>query len=129
VKELKPAHVVTLTSQFVILDRDTVADIKEVKSQSDWMIPQLREKLVAALQLDEINFKKALAEKVKDALPLGKKDVPAQESLRKITVQADKDMDFLTIKKVMFTVTEAGAAEINFAVLKKEAITPPATEL
>lgn len=129
VKELKPAHVVTLTSQFVILDRDTVADIKEVKSQSDWMIPQLREKLVAALQLDEINFKKALAEKVKDALPLGKKDVPAQESLRKITVQADKDMDFLTIKKVMFTVTEAGAAEINFAVLKKEALTAPATEL
>lgn len=119
VKELKPAHVVTVTSDSVILDKDTVADLKEVKAQKDWMIPALRERLVAALQQDELNYKRALSDRVKDALPGGKKDVPAQESLKKITVQADKDMDFLTIKKVMFTVTEAGAAEINFAVMKK----------
>ena len=39
---------------------------------------------------------------------------------RRITVQADKSVDFLTIKKVMFTLYEAGAAEINFAVMKDE---------
>ncbi len=130
VKELKPAHVVTLTTENVILDKDTVADIKEVKGSKDWMIPQLRVRLVQAMQQDEINFKKSLAETVKSALPSGKKDIPAAESMRKITVQADKDMDFLTIKKVMFTVTEAGAAEINFAVMKKDTIAPvtPAAE-
>jgi len=36
----------------------------------------------------------------------------------KVTVQADKGVDFLTIKKVLFTATEAGAGEINFAVTK-----------
>jgi biopolymer transport protein ExbD len=36
----------------------------------------------------------------------------------KITIQADKSVDFLTVKKVMYTVTEAGIAEINFAVIK-----------
>ena len=29
-------------------------------------------------------------------------------------------IDFLTVKKVMFTVTEAGVHEINFAVIKKD---------
>ena len=36
----------------------------------------------------------------------------------KVTIQADKGIDFLTVKKVMYTVTEAGAGEINFAVTK-----------
>ncbi len=38
---------------------------------------------------------------------------------KKITIQSDKDIDFLTVKKIMYTVTEAGAGEINFAVIKK----------
>jgi biopolymer transport protein ExbD len=38
---------------------------------------------------------------------------------KKITIQSDKNVDFLTVKKVMFSVTEAGMQEINFAVLKK----------
>ena len=38
---------------------------------------------------------------------------------KKITIQSDKDIDFLTVKKVMYTVSEAGAGEINFAVIKK----------
>ena len=37
-----------------------------------------------------------------------------------MTIQADKAIDFLTLKKIMYTVTEAGVFEINFAVLKRE---------
>ena len=37
----------------------------------------------------------------------------------KLTIQADKTVDFLSVKKIMYTVTEAGIQEINFAVLKK----------
>ncbi len=40
------------------------------------------------------------------------------DSFRKITIQADKKIDFLTLKKVMYTATESGIVEINFAVLK-----------
>ena len=32
----------------------------------------------------------------------------------KMTLQADENIDFLTIKKVMFTLQEAGIKEINF---------------
>ena len=41
------------------------------------------------------------------------------EPWKKITVQAHKEIDFLTIKKILFTLTEAGAGEINFAVIQR----------
>jgi biopolymer transport protein ExbD len=128
IKELKPAHVVTLTLSDIILDKETVAKLADVKQQQDWMIPTLQQRLVAALQEDEIVARKALATNIKKNFPMGgprpgTTPVP-EESRRKVTVQADKDMDFLTIKKVMYTVTEAGAVEINFAVMKKEEALP-----
>jgi biopolymer transport protein ExbD len=38
----------------------------------------------------------------------------------KVTIQADKGIDFLSVKKIMYTVSEAGAREINFAVMKEK---------
>ena len=38
---------------------------------------------------------------------------------RKVTLQADKDMDYLTLKKVMYSIYEAGGGPINFAVAKE----------
>jgi biopolymer transport protein ExbD len=117
VKELKPAHVVTLTDKDVVLDKTTVAALADVKRNTDWMIPNLRAQLTALIQKDEAEAKKVAS----NAMPgAAKPATPGTESYRKITVQADREMDFLTIKKVMFTVTEAGAIEINFAVMKKE---------
>jgi biopolymer transport protein ExbD len=50
---------------------------------------------------------------------VGNQQKPEKEinQFRRVTVQADKKIDFLTIKKIMYTVTEAGAEEINFAVM------------
>jgi biopolymer transport protein ExbD len=123
-KELKPAHIVTLTQTDVVLDKDTVAKLEDVKNlkKDDWMIPALRDHLVAALKLDDAKNKESQA--IRQSLPGAPKPDGNKEAepnnTRKITVQADRDQDFLTIKKVMFTVTEAGAEEINFAVMKKE---------
>src|SRR5450631_3299696 len=46
-KELKPAHVVSITTDSVILERETVANLAEVKAmgKADWLIPKLKEKL------------------------------------------------------------------------------------
>jgi biopolymer transport protein ExbD len=130
IKELKPAHVVTITMNEIVLDKDSVAKLDDVKAAKDWMIPNLQVRLTEALQKDEIDAKQALAGNIRKSLNAGPRPgstpVP-EESRRKVTVQADKDMDFLTIKKVMFTVTEAGATEINFAVMKKEG-QPPVTQ-
>ena len=35
-----------------------------------------------------------------------------------VIVQADQDIDYLAVKKVMFSATQAGYANINFAVNK-----------
>jgi biopolymer transport protein ExbD len=122
IKELKPAHVVSITDTDIILDKEVVATTKDIKAQTDWMIPKLRETLAAAFQRDDVEAKQGLAQGIKNAVPFGKDKKPVDENRRKITVQADKELDFLTVKKVMFTVTEAGAAEINFAVVQREAI-------
>jgi biopolymer transport protein ExbD len=125
VKELKPAHVVIVTDKDIILDKETVATLAEVKAQKDWMIPRLRERLAADLQKDEVTFKDSL----KKAIGADKNSPPkAPEDFKKVTVQADKKLEFLTVKKIMFTVTEAGASEINFAVMKKEGPAEKAAE-
>jgi len=118
VKELKPAHVVILTTKDLILDKETITTLDEVKNQKDWLIQKLKDRLVIALQSDEVNSKKALSQTIKG--PSAQPTPVPEESKNKVTVQADREMDFLTIKKIMFTVTEAGASEINFAVQKRE---------
>ncbi len=116
-KELKPAHVVTIATNDVSFDKDKVALTADVKAQKDWMIKSLRDKVVETINKEQ----KALSDAKKAALPGQTVAAEAKaDSIRKVTVQADKDQDFLTIKKIMYTVTEAGMGEINFAVTKEE---------
>lgn len=120
VKELAPAHVVTVTPDFVMLDNNQIVEYTEVKDQRDWMIRPLYNRVRDALQKDELEYRQSLKQTLKDVVNPEDKQALKEEQLRKITVQADKDIDFLTIKKVMFTVTEAGSREINFAVVQEE---------
>ena len=121
VKELKPAHVVIMSKDKLFLDKEVVATYQQVKEQQDWKIDSLAGRLGDVFkQSDE--KRQALVNRVREAVeetrPNGQKDDPNED--RRITVQADKSIDFLTIKKVMLTITEAGASEINFAVLKED---------
>lgn len=119
IKELKPAVVVTISTKEILLDHTAMVSYEQLHTQQDWMIEPLRVALVAALQKAkqeyEINLQKKLQSAVESARGESEKD---QAPWNKVTVQADKGIDFLTVKKVMYTVTEAGAGEINFAVTK-----------
>ncbi len=121
VKELTPAHVVTVSSDKVLLDDEIIIDFDKVKQQTDWLIQPLFKSLTDKIREDEIKYRADLKNKVKNVV-YGK-DKAAQndeaKKFRRITVQADKNIDFLSIKKVMYTVTEAGGNEINFAVITK----------
>lgn len=122
-KELKPAHVVTVSEKEILLDNVSISNFVDVKEQKDWMIKPLYNRIVEALRQDEIDYQKGLRTQLRNAVsgakgPNGKP--VAEESRRKVTVQADKGIDFLSIKKVMYTATEAGVVEINFAVIIKE---------
>ena len=117
-KELKPAHVVTISPKEILIDQERIASFGEVKNQRDWMVINLRNRLVEMFRQDELEHNSKIAVQLRDATLVDPRDVEREKAaLRKITIQADKDIDFLTIKKIMYTVTEAGAQEINFAVI------------
>lgn len=122
VKELKPANVVMISPKEVTLNKVKVVDIDLVKAQKDWEIQQLKTQVMDNFKRMEEAKKSAPIEKIRQAVdqnkPEGSREEP--EDLRRVTVQADKSIDFLTIKKVMYTLYEAGSSEINFAVLKDE---------
>lgn len=121
VKELKPSNVVVLDKDGVTLNNVKICDFNTVKGQQDWLVKPLADNLQKLIQ--EGDAKKAsLGNKIKEAVTQAKGSAQKQDDgddFRKITVQADRTIDFLTVKKIMYTVTEAGVQEINFAVLKK----------
>lgn len=119
VRELKPSHVVTISNKEVLLDKEVVATFDEVKGQEDWMIAKLKDQLVDALQKSKAEQDSKLQNKIRDVVETARGETEEDPNAwSKVTVQADKGVDFGTVKKVMYTVTEAGASEINFAVMK-----------
>lgn len=121
VKELKPSNVVMVSNDGIVLNNIKVAEFMAVKEQQDWNIKTLQDTLQQMIQDGEAK-KRSLGNQLRDAVNEAKnapKPADTVDEFRKVTIQADKNVDFLTIKKVMFTVTEAGIAEINFAVMKK----------
>lgn len=121
-KELKPSNVVVVSPDGIVINNVKVAEFRTVKEQEDWIIKALAETVQKSIQDGEakkLSLGNQLREAVNEAKDL--KKAPETDDFRKLTIQADKNVDFLTIKKVMFTVTEAGIQEINFAVLKKNA--------
>jgi len=119
VKDLKPANVVIVSKNEIRLNNSRLLDFAAVKSQQDWLVEPLRQGVEELIRKGE-DEKKALGNRIKQAVGRMKETDGAEvDSFRKMTIQADQDVDFLTLKKVMYTVTEAGVYEINFAVLKK----------
>lgn len=122
VKELQPSTVVIVSKDQIMLDKVMVASFQQVKEQQDWHIDALTQKLTEKF--------KALADKRAAGLGQIKQAVettraadappPEPEDDHRVTVQADKTIDFLTVKKVMMTLTDAGASQINFAVIKDD---------
>jgi biopolymer transport protein ExbD len=121
VRELKPAHVVVVSKDSIILDKDIIATFAQVKEQKDWKIDNLFNRLTDRFR-DADAKRQELAARVREAVQETKPDDLKNkiDDERRVTVQADRAIDFLTVKKVMYTLSEAGASEINFAVIKDD---------
>lgn len=122
VKELKPANVVMVSPREVTLNKVRVADTASIQGQKDWEIQTLKASVIDSFKRMEEAKRVGALDKLRSAVdqnkPVNQRQEP--EDFRRVTVQADKAIDFLTIKKVMYTLYEAGSTEINFAVLKDE---------
>jgi len=120
-KELKPATIVIVSPKAVMIEREVVAEFSTVKEQKSWMIDNLYINMQRYFARKESEEKTKLMQTVNNVVnDIRKKKNFQPEDFRKVTLQADKNIDFLTIKKVMYTLTEAGATEISFAVIQNE---------
>lgn len=129
VADLKPAVVVTVSSKEVLIDRTPIATFGEVQDAKDWVIPNLRDQVRIFLEKEKANQEAKLQNQVRNVVDktLGKKEDDT-EAWRKVTLQADKGIDYLTLKKIMYSIYEAGGGPINFAVAKDIEKTDASTE-
>jgi biopolymer transport protein ExbD len=121
VNELMPSLVVTVSPKEILIDRTPIIGFEEVKNSKEWTIPVLRDQVRVLLEKAKADHTAKLQNKIKSVVEqtLGKpEDDP--NAWRKITLQADKGIDYLTLKKVMYSIYEAGGGPINFAVAKDE---------
>jgi biopolymer transport protein ExbD len=121
IKELQPAVVVTISAKELLIDKTSVMSMEAVKAQQEWLLTPLSTKLQEALAESKASFEKKFQNQLKavvvDPTKPEKANLP---DWNKVTIQSDKGVDFLTVKKVMYTVTLAGVGEINFAVTKEK---------
>lgn len=122
VRELKPATVVVISKGQILVDRIPVATIDEVKTLPEIStLPNLQARIQDAFKVLEEKSRLAGLSQIKQAVNQARGVETAKpEDFKRVTVQADKAMDAGTVKKVMYTLTEAGASEINFAVLRDD---------
>lgn len=99
-KDLEQAPIIAISRDAVTLNGEAKADSAELARENtiDWKIPQLHDDLVVLKN----NFKLLHPN--------------ADEWKGLVIVQADKQVDFKVIKKVMYTCAVAGYANVNFAV-------------
>ena len=88
-----------------------VVSFKQVKKASNWLISPLFE--VVKKEIEQVNKTESLPQETEQNKALSKK--------YKMTLQVDKDIAFLPVKKILYTLTQAGVQEINFAVIKVKA--------
>ena len=120
VKELKPSYVVTYSDGNIVLNSKNLGSLSEKTSQSNWVFLPLKEAIEELIE--RTNQEGAVSNFLLAQLRRVNTDDKDEDFVTKtpfrVTIQADEDDDFLSIKKIMFTLTEAGIKEMNFAVIK-----------
>jgi biopolymer transport protein ExbD len=124
-KQLKPAAVVTVSKENIYIEKVQVATMEEVRASVDWILPKMRDELIKLLQAKKLEYDSQIRNQVQSIIGNEPTLPPQQLDWKKITIQADKDVNYLAVKKIMYTISSAGAGQINFAVMKKDDAAQP----
>jgi biopolymer transport protein ExbD len=119
VLDLKPSLVVTISSKEILIDKTRIATFEEVKNSKNWVIENLRDQARVRLEKAKNEQDAKLQRKLEKVVnkTVGN-DTEDPNAWKKVTIQADKSIDYLTLKKIMYSIYEAGGGPINFAVAK-----------
>lgn len=102
-----------------MIDENVILNFDQVKNSPTWSIPTLRDQLKKKLEQAKAEQDAKLQSKLENVVnkTIGQ-DVEDKNAWKRVTIQADKSLDFLTLKKIMYSIYEAGGGPINFAVAK-----------
>lgn len=117
--DLEPSNVVVLGEDGVEVNGVKVETLDEVEAAQDWLLLKLKAELEKQIAQDKLDKENSISKRIQQAVREAQKpDVKDEKAPTRVTVQADKKMKMLNLKKVMYTITEAGGEAINFAVMK-----------
>lgn len=119
VSDLKPSHVVILSDGVVTLNENVLGPLDEGTSDTDWVYLPLKEKMVELLEIAAKGGSNFLLAQLRQIQKDSDDDTLVRQAPFRVTIQADEETNFLDIKKIMYTLTDAGVKEMNFAVIKK----------
>ena len=121
VKELRPSHVVILSGGKVTLNQDVLGNLQGEGSgegKDNWVFAPLKEKVQELLKQAKDGGENFLIAQLRRMNLDDKDENFAKRTPFRVTIQADESAKFASVKKIMFTLTEAGVKEMNFAVIK-----------
>ena len=119
VRELKPSYVVILSEGVVTLNEDVLGVLNEGTTDTEWTYAPLKEKMEELLQLAEQGGSNFLLAQLRQATKDPEDEGLVNKAPFRVTIQADLNTPFIDLKKIMYTLTDAGVQEMNFAVLKR----------
>ena len=118
VKSLKPSHVVILSDGIVTLNEDVLGALDKQTSEEQWVFPPLKEKMEELLRISESGGSNFLLAQLRRVQKDSEDESLVKNAPFRVTIQADEKTNFLDIKKIMYTLTDAGVKEMNFAVIR-----------
>jgi len=118
VRELKPSHVVILSKGEVQLNQEALGSLSSHTSKDQWVFQPLKEKIIKVLADSQAGVDNFLITQLKKMNLQDKDEDYVKKTPFRVTIQAAESTEFLEIKKIMYTLTEAGVKEMNFAVIK-----------
>ena len=119
VSDLKPSHVVILSDGIVTLNENVLGPLAEGTTETDWVYLPLKEKMEELLEIAAQGGSNFLLAQLRQIQKDSDDDSLVKQAPFRVTIQADEETNFLAIKKIMYTLTDSGVKEMNFAVIKK----------
>jgi biopolymer transport protein ExbD len=98
-RQIERAPIIQVSPITVAVEGQRVGDSDEILNDPDLRVQNLTDKLQEMRKIDEMMH-------------------PGQKFKGNIIINADKDVDFKLVRKVMFAAAEAGYTNVNYAVLQ-----------
>lgn len=96
--EIERAPIIQISANTVAIEGVKVGDSEDILKDPDLRIPELTDKMQEMRKIDEMMH-------------------PGQPFKGQVIINADKDIDFKLVRKVMFAAADAGYINFNYAVL------------